>query len=205
MDRLTLDEAATSLLRGEVVVVPTDTVYGVAARLHDAAAVRRLFEVKSRPLDVALPVLVGSLEDVEGLGVEWPSRAHLLAETFWPGALTIVVPAPPEVAQLVGARNTLGIRWPRHDMLSALVRACGALTVTSANEHAHPPCTNVLEVLATKWAAPVAGVLDGGACDAPVSSVVEINPDGWRLRRLGALSRTELEEVLGPELPTRDQ
>lgn len=205
MKRLSADETVAALRRGEVVAVPTDTVYGVAARFEDPVAVARLFVVKSRPSHVALPVLVGSVSDVTSLGVNFPAAANLLAERFWPGALTIVVDATPEVASRVGAQHSLGLRAPRHAGLAAIIAQCGPLAVTSANEHGRSPCVSARDVIAATWAAPVAGVLDGGRCDGAVSSVVVLSSDGWRLRRLGAVTSAELEAVLGPESPTRDR
>ncbi len=189
----------------QVVVVPTDTVYGVAARLVDAGAVQQLFAVKRRPPHVALPVLVSSLQQVAQLGVEWPDDAQRLADRFWPGALTIVVGAPLALAARVGSQASLGLRSPRHQGLSSIIAQCGPLAVTSANEHGRPPCVSAEDVLSTTWASPVAGVLDAGVCDGVVSSVVELTPDGWRLRRQGAVSRGELEAVLGPESGVDDQ
>lgn len=205
MRRLSHEETVAALTRGEVVAVPTDTVYGVAARLSDAAAVARLFEVKSRPRDVALPVLLGSPSDVTSLEVEWSERAQALADRFWPGALTIVVGAEPNTAALVGATSTLGLRVPRQSQLAAIITECGPLAVTSANEHGAAPCTSAGDVLATHWAARVAGVFDGGTCDGAVSSVVELNSRGWRLRRLGAVSVGEIASVIGPETSGDDQ
>jgi L-threonylcarbamoyladenylate synthase len=131
--------------------------------------------------------------------------ARLLAERFWPGALTIVVDATPEVASRVGAQHSLGLRAPRHVALAAIIAQCGPLAVTSANEHGRSPCVSASDVIATAWAAPVAGVLDGGRCDGAVSSVVVLSSNGWRLRRLGAVTSAQLESVLGPESPTHDR
>jgi tRNA threonylcarbamoyl adenosine modification protein (Sua5/YciO/YrdC/YwlC family) len=203
--RLSHDEVVAALWRGEVVAVPTDTVYGVAARLLDATAVARLFEVKSRPRDVALPVLIESVRAVSSLDVEWSEKAQTLAERFWPGALTIVVGAGPATAALVGANASLGLRVPRHEDLAAIIAECGPLAVTSANEHGQAPCTSADDVQTVQWPAPVAGVFDGGRCDGAVSSVVELTSQGWHLRRSGALSASEIEKVIGPETSTDDQ
>jgi L-threonylcarbamoyladenylate synthase len=203
--RLSHDEAVAALWRGEVVAVPTDTVYGVAARLLDATAVKRLFEVKSRPREVVLPVLIESAHAVAALDVEWSQRAQALAQRFWPGALTIVVGAGPATAELVGATSTLGLRVPRHEELAAIIAECGPLAVTSANEHGKAPCTSADDVRAVQWAAPVAGVCDGGRCDGAVSSVVELTSQGWHLRRSGAVSAREIETVIGPESDTDGQ
>ena len=204
MRRLDVEEAVRALRDAQVVVVPTDTVYGVAARLADADAVARLFAVKGRPHHVALPVLVGSLAQVADLGVDWSDDAQRLADRFWPGALTIVVDAPPQVAARVGARSTLGLRHARHPQLSSIITQCGPLAVTSANEHGHPPCVSAEDVDGTTWGAPVAGVLDAGVCDGTVSTVVELASDGWHLRREGAVRREDVEALLGPESASGD-
>jgi L-threonylcarbamoyladenylate synthase len=205
MQTLSFDETLRALLDGDVVAVPTDTVYGVAARLENPAAVQRLFAVKSRPTDVALPVLIGSARDALLLTPWWGDDAQRLADRYWPGALTIIVEAPLPLAQLIGALDTVGLRSPRHEQLAALIGHCGPLVVTSANQHGQAPCVSADDVRATQWAAPVAGVLDAGVCDAPVSTVVQIAPDGWRLRRVGALSSADIGAVLGPETSSRDQ
>ena len=205
MRRLDHEQAVAALMNGEVVVVPTDTVYGVAARVADAAAVERLFAVKSRPHHVALPVMVSSMEQVAHLGVRWTEDAQRLADRFWPGALTIVVDAPAQLAQRVGAHSSVGLRSPGHDELASIIAQCGPLAVTSANEHGRPPCVSAQAALDTPWASPVAGVLDAGVCDGVVSSVVQLRPEGWILRRQGAVSRGDLEAVLGPESVVDDQ
>ena len=205
MKLLSFDEAVTSLWRGDVVAVPTDTVYGVAARLFDPSAVTRLFEVKSRPRNVALPVLLASAIDVQSLEVEWSTKAQALADNFWPGALTIVVKAPASSAALVGASATLGLRVPRHEALANVIVACGPLAVTSANEHGGVPSTSAEDVRAVEWGAPVGGVMDGGVCNGAVSSVVELTSRGWRLVRSGALSARDIAKVIGPESSVDDQ
>ena len=204
MRRLDVEEAVRALHDAQVVVVPTDTVYGVAARLADADAVARLFAVKRRPQHVALPVLVGSLAQIADLGVDWSDDAQRLADRFWPGALTIVVAAPPAVAARVGARSTLGVRHARQPQLSSIIAQCGPLAVTSANEHGQRPCVSVEDVEGTTWGAPVAGVLDAGVCDGEVSTVVELTSDGWQLRREGGVRREDVEAVLGPEAAADD-
>jgi tRNA A37 threonylcarbamoyladenosine synthetase subunit TsaC/SUA5/YrdC len=104
----------------------------------------------------------------------------------------------------VGATSSIGLRAPDHAQLAALIKQCGPLAVTSANQHGQAPCVSVTDVLTTTWGAPLAGVLDGGVCDGAVSSVVEVSADGWWLRRRGALALSELEAVLGPESPPRE-
>jgi L-threonylcarbamoyladenylate synthase len=121
------------LASGGVVAVPTDTVYGVAAPLT-LAGVRALFELKGRPEHLALPVLVAGIDQAKTLVSRWPRSAATLAGLFWPGPLTLVVPARSEVGELVGGSgDSVGIRWPAHPVLETLCRALGPLAVTSAN------------------------------------------------------------------------
>ena len=120
--RLSYREAADLLASGEVVALPTDTVYGVAASVAHPAAVARLFALKDRPDTVALPVLAASLEQVTAAGITMTPELARLAEAFWPGALTIVVAAPHELAQRLGASEpTVGVRVPNDPALRELL------------------------------------------------------------------------------------
>lgn len=196
--RLSLDEAIDALERGRVVALPTDTVYGVAASIHDRTAVAGLFSLKRRPSDVALPVMIESVAALDMLGVVFDERATRLANVFWPGALTIVVPAPASLARLVGANNdAVGFRVPDDESLRALLSIVGPLAVTSANEHGEAPCESADQVLATfaergGWA----GVYDAGERHGVVSTVVELGADQWRVRRTGAISLARIAAVL---------
>lgn len=192
------DEAVRLLKSGRVVALPTDTVYGVAAALTHPKAVSDLFALKRRPNDVALPVLVDSLADIEGMGVAWPESAHRLSRAFWPGALTIVVAVDQALAELVGStEKTVGFRVPNHELLRDVLVQCGPLAVTSANEHGEPPCNSADEVMsAFADYAELEGVLDGDICAGTVSTVVEIYETGWRVLRQGSLSADEIKRVL---------
>jgi len=107
------DEAVRLLNAGGVVAVPTDTVYGLAASLEHDDAIAHIFSMKHRPSAVALPVLVGATSSIEGLGVTWLPIARTLSDAFWPGALTIVVDVPRELARRVGSgEDTVGFRLP---------------------------------------------------------------------------------------------
>lgn len=194
--RLDLDGAANALANGGVVAIPTDTVYGLAARWDLALAVANIFSLKRRPANVALPVLVASLVQIEELGVVWPNAARRLSDVYWPGPLTIAVPTPPDLAQRVGSLTSIGWRQPAHPVTLALLERSGPLAVTSANEHQHEPAHSVEEVLELFAGTTLAGVLDAGPCSGVVSSVVEIIDDRWLLRREGAVSREEVAHVL---------
>jgi L-threonylcarbamoyladenylate synthase len=193
-----LAAAAALLAAGGVLALPTDTVYGVGARVDRPEAVARLFRVKRRPSTVALPVLVASLEQLAQLQVTWTAKAVALADAFWPGPLTIVVPAPHPLAALVGATtDTVGVRQPADLVLRELLALSGPLAVTSANEHGSPPCHDADEVLAALGGAGgLDAVLDGGRRDGVVSSVVALEGDDWRVLREGAVSASELAAAL---------
>ncbi len=193
-----LDEVVRVLGSGGVVAVPTDTVYGVAAPLGDAAAVARLFTLKNRPVTVALPVLVRDVASAAALGVEITLGARALADAFWPGPLTLVLAAPMELARRVGSESaTLGVRVAADDVLSALLESTGPLAVTSANAHGEPPCHDADEVLAAfSGAGELDAVLDAGPRTGEVSTVVEISGTRWRVLRAGAVSSAAIEQVM---------
>ncbi len=198
MTRLDRDQAVASLRRGDVVALPSDTVYGVGASLAHPAAVARLFTLKGRPTTVALPVIVAGAADVAALGVNWTDRAVRLADAFWPGALTIVVDAPRDLARVVGSQGGVGLRLPDDDVLVDVVRRVGPIALTSANRHGEPPCTSADAVLESfAESRDLAGVLDAGVRHAVVSSVVDVTEPTWRLVRAGAVSVDELVAVLG--------
>ena len=192
------DAAVALLAAGKVVAVPTDTVYGVGASLAHPAAVEALFALKRRPGSVALPILVASIEQIEALGASWPERARQLASSFWPGALTIVVPGPPGLASVVGGSSqTAGFRIPNDAQLRGVLARSGALAVTSANEHGGPPCQSAAQVRsAFAGHDGLAGVVDGGTRNGRVSTVVEISGSTWRILREGAVATPEIAAVL---------
>ncbi len=191
------EEAVSRLRQGLVVAVPTDTVYGLAASLDHPDAIAALFRLKRRPTSAALPVLVSSRDAIEALGVAWPTNAHQLSDAFWPGALTIVVPAHTELASSVGGAGSIGFRIPDDELLLGVLDQCGALAVSSANEHGEPPCHNAQEVLGVLGSNELlSGVLDGGERRGEVSTVVEIVGDSRRILRSGPISGEEIERLL---------
>jgi L-threonylcarbamoyladenylate synthase len=196
--RLDRTEALRALASGEVVALPTDTVYGVAASLAHPTAISALFSLKRRPDTVALPVLVEGLDALASLQITLEDRARQLAQRFWPGPLTIIVAAPHELAQLVRSpRDAVGIRVPNDAALLALLHDSGPLAVTSANEHGAVPCTSAADVLATfEGRSELFGVLDDGPREGTVSSVVDLSGPELVLVRAGAFSEEELLNAL---------
>jgi len=192
------DEAVRLLIAGEVVAVPTDTVYGLGASLEHADAVAEIFLMKHRPSAVALPVLVDALSSIERLGVTWPPIARALSDAFWPGALTIVVDAVPELARRVGGESdTVGFRLPDDALLREVLTEAGPLVVSSANQHASSPChtvEQVLEVFGESEA--LKAVLDGGERAGEVSTVIQVQGDAWRILREGAITADQIARAL---------
>lgn len=144
-----ISQAIAATRRGELIVFPTDTVYGIAAAPNDAGATARLFEVKRRPRDLTLPILVGSLDDARAVG-ELDDRAERLTAALWPGPLTLVVPRTARSApwKLGGDDASVGVRIPAHPLARAVL-AAGPLATTSANRSGEPPATTCDDLQAT--------------------------------------------------------
>ena len=185
--------AADLLRNGHLVAFPTDTVYGIGCRAGDADALSRLFVAKRRSPEKAVPWLVRSFEEMARLGFRADERAARLAERFWPGALTIVLPA------LEGGA-TQAFRVPNHPVTLALLAAAGPLAVTSANRSGEPETLDADDVaIAFADSDEPTATLDGGRVPGGVaSSVVDLTGQPARLVREGALPRAEIERVIGP-------
>lgn len=188
--------AVRALGEGRLVVLPTDTVYGVAARADIPGATARLFEAKRRPRELTLPVLAADAGQAWAVAVP-DDRARLLAARFWPGPLTLVLPRT-EVAEgweLGEARNTVGVRVPAHVVAQALLRVTGPLPVTSANlsgDPTPPDCSGVRAALGEA----VAVYLCAGSAGGAASTVLDLTGPSPRLLREGAISEPVLLAVL---------
>jgi L-threonylcarbamoyladenylate synthase len=193
MNMVNWAEASEALRRGEVMGLPTDTVYGLAAALSHPSAVRNLFDVKRRPSTTALPVMVADIDMAHELATEWNETAECLSH-LWPGALTLIVPTEPDLAAVIGGDAAVGLRIPDDNELRSLLRQTGPLAVTSANSHGQPPCTSVQELLASELTG-VGGVVDGGTRGGAVSTVVDTR-DPWRIVREGALTGEVIRATL---------
>jgi L-threonylcarbamoyladenylate synthase len=183
-------EAIRLLRAGGIVAIPTDTVYGLGVDLAVSGGIERLFDAKRRPADRAVMLLLASAMQAIELA-EWPPAAVALAETFWPGGLTLVVPQresvhlPPE---LTGGRPTIGLRVPDHASPRTLAAALGPLPVTSANVSGLPPAGTAGEIRAQLGEA-IDLILDGGPSrGGPASTVVDCSRDVARILRLGAIA-----------------
>lgn len=193
-DPQALARALEALERGELVALPTDTVYGVAARLDRPEGVRRLYTAKGRPEDRPIPVLVSRAELLADLTADPPAGAAAFAARFWPGPLTIALPRSPRVPDLVTAgRDTVGLRMPDHPVALTLIAACGgALAVTSANRSGEPSLDDPAAVAAALDGR-LALVLDGGRAPGGLAStVIELTAAGPRVLREGPLDAATL-------------
>ncbi len=191
-DPVDVGKAADLLAAGMVVAIPTDTVYGLAVDPSQPGAVDRVFALKKRPGDVALPVLVTGWGQVEMVAGTLEGAAQGFADQYWPGPLTLVVPRRGRFRADLGgelaASWTVGLRWPDHPVVQALCTAIGPLAVTSANRHAEPPATSAEDVIvAFTGDDRLSAVLDGGVCDGAPSTVVECRGPVSRCLREGAI------------------
>jgi tRNA threonylcarbamoyl adenosine modification protein (Sua5/YciO/YrdC/YwlC family) len=192
-------EAAAALRDGLVVLLPTDTVYGLAVDPTRPGATDRLYRLKRRPTDVPLPVLAADADQAFGLADGVPASAHRLAERFWPGGLTLVLARRPGLGLDLGGPDdaTIGVRVPDDEIVRRLAREVGPLATTSANRHGLPTPATADEVLAQlgDGAHEVAVVLDGGARSGPASTVV-----AWRGGRVVVLrpGAVAIDPATGP-------
>ncbi len=193
---LVLERAASALIAGQVVAIPTDTVYGLAVHPERPRGTEALFALKGRPLSLGLPVLVSGTEQAEGLvSGGLPEMARRVVERFWPGAVMLVVRRRAGIDWLLGGdATTIGIRCPDDPVARALCERVGPLAATSANVHGEAPFTTAEEIRA-RFGDEVALVIDGGRLAGRPSTVVDMTGEQLRCLREGTVSLAELEAV----------
>ncbi len=197
-----MQRALEWIQRGEVIALPTDTVYGIAADGFDAGAVEKLFIAKDRPSSKAIMLLIGDYADLERAAAYVSPYAQRLAQRFWPGGLTLVVNARAELPpNLCAETNTIGVRLPDAPLVRELVRAFGRpLAATSANRSGGANPRTAQDVL-NDLGGRIALVLDGGATPGNVpSTVLDCTVEPPRVLRAGAISLETLQEFLGEPL-----
>ncbi len=189
--------AVDALRRGDLVVLPTDTVYGLAADAFSPAAVDSLLSAKERGRDMPVGVLVGSWRGLDGLVLSVPSYVRELVEAFWPGGLSLVVQQAPSLSWDLGdSRGTVMVRMPLHPVVLEILAETGPLAVSSANVSGHPPATSAEEAQGQLGDA-VDVYLESGTCGDPVAStIVDVTTPIPRVFRLGAISLEELRAVV---------
>ena len=196
-DLTVVEEAVDVLRRGGVVAYPTDTLYGLAVDPASDAAVRGLFALKGRDAAAAIALIAADQAQAEHAG-RFGATERRLAAAFWPGPLTIVVPARPAIArELLGVGTTIAVRVPAHPVATALAAELGfCITSTSANRSGHVPATTA-EQVAIDLGGAIDLVLDGGPSPGgPPSTIVELTPHGPRLIRAGAVPWERVLESL---------
>ncbi|MGH2733444.1 MAG: L-threonylcarbamoyladenylate synthase [Actinomycetota bacterium] len=195
-DPRALRQAAAAVHRGELIVFPTDTVYGIGAGIDHAAGLAALFRAKARPKRLALPILVPTVEQATSVG-RLEDSSLWLARAFWPGPLTIVVTrAEGLVADLGGDGETVGLRMPDHPAALALLAETGPLATSSANRSGEPTPRTV-EAVAALFGPAVALCLDGGPSTEELgSTVVRVEGASIEILRRGALGEDRIRAAL---------
>jgi len=192
-----LQEAQAALRRGQLVVLPTDTVYGVAAEAFDPVAVDHLLAAKGRGRNMPPPVLVGTVRAAIALVQDLGEMGKDLIEEFWPGGLTLIFKSSPTLVWDLGeTKGTVAVRMPLHAVALSLLKKTGPLAVSSANTSGQPPATTADEAVA-QLGDSVAVYLDGGSCPGDVpSTIVDLTGSVPRLLRAGVISPDRLREVI---------
>lgn len=190
--------AAVMLRKGGLVALPTETVYGLAADAESSGGVWTLFEVKQRPREKAISLLVTDMEMVERYCQNIPAAAYALAEKYWPGPLTMILEDKKTVCALVNDDGpTLGVRCPDHPLTLAVIRETGnALAAPSANRSGQPSPTTAQQVL-DELDAHIEGILDGGPCALGVeSTIVDLTGEAPAILREGGIPAQEILDFL---------
>lgn len=191
-DPLALPSALEVLKSGGLVAFPTDTVYGVGALAFDRMAVESIYTAKDRPVEKAIPILIGDVDDLAKVAISIPEIALKLAAHFWPGPLTLVIPKNPELSDIVSAGPTVGVRMPDHLFARNLLRTAGPMAVTSANLSGQPSPTTAGDVF-SQLGKRIALIIDGGITPGGVpSTVVDCTNGEPQIIRSGPIPKREI-------------
>src|SRR5262245_51949964 len=197
MSEVDARQIARWLADGSVVVVPTETVYGLAVKPGDAASADRVFALKGRPPEMNLPVVIGHVEQLAPLAVDFNDTARELAEAFWPGPLTIVMgfrADRPRPAWLSG-RDEIAIRFPAFALLRDVANAAGPILLTSANGHGLGPKPVARDAVDSLHGAPDF-VVDGGTLTSTPSTIINTRRTPARVERMGAVTAADLRAFI---------
>jgi L-threonylcarbamoyladenylate synthase len=196
--RVSLTEAIALLKRGDVVAIPTETVYGLAADASSDSALQKIYATKQRPANNPLIVHIAGIHQVTDYADAFPPLASKLAQAFWPGPFTLVLKSKPQVSPIVRANApTVALRVPSHPLTLQLLNESGlALAAPSANRYTQLSPTTAAHVEASLGAD--IPVLDGGACQVGIeSTIVSVHGDEWQLLRHGMVSAAQIEAIAG--------
>lgn len=191
-----ISTAKSILLSGGVIAIPTDTVYGIACLVDNSKSIKRLYSIKERDLLKAIPVLIGALNQIPNITIDFPESADILSRHFWPGALTLIINKHPKLPQELTTYPTVGIRMPNQDWLRQLMDKCGPLAATSANMSGNPSLATareVMEVLGGK----IDLLIDGGTCEGGIpSTVVDCTRSPIIILRDGGIANNTIYDTL---------
>ena len=191
-----LTEAGNVLSNNGVIAIPTDTVYGIACLAYNSKAIDRIFSIKGRDSTKALPILIGSFEQLEQIAQPINKNAEKLATTFWPGALTLVILRKHTLPENLSPYPTVGVRMPNHLWLIELIKKVGPLAATSANLSGHPEALNAHEV-AEALNGNIDLILDGGQSDISLpSTVVDCSGPEINILREGPIKSETIFTIL---------
>lgn len=191
-----IDAILEALQDGGVVVVPTDTIYGLMCLPAFPSAARTIYAMKQRPADVRLPIIVADADQARhDLPLRWTAEAAALARAFWPGALTIACGTEGPLPDWLAGRDEVGVRAPAHALIQSLARRAGPLLMTSANRHGAPTPGSVHDVLGD-LATPPALAVNGGRLTGASSTLVNTNLPAALIERDGAIAASAIEAVL---------
>ncbi|MBN2065378.1 MAG: threonylcarbamoyl-AMP synthase [Candidatus Thermoplasmatota archaeon] len=193
-----ISEAIVAIQQGRVIIYPTDTLYGLGADIFNHNAVRTVFAIKHRPLDMPLSVAVSSVDDISTIACI-PEYAQSLLTTFLPGSLTIILPKRGHIPEsITGKETTIAIRVPNHPLAQHLLSSCGPLTATSANIHGqHTPST--IMGLKKQFGDAIAQYVDGGTLRGQPSTIVDLTTTQPKILREGTISTQAILEVISDE------
>jgi L-threonylcarbamoyladenylate synthase len=187
-DEAAIAEAAAILKAGYLVAFPTDTVYGLGAKITDRKAIDRLYRAKSRPYDKGIPILIADVDYLPTLAQDIPGEAHQLIKEHWPGPLTIILRGLDNLPTNLSPDNTLALRMPDNEIARRFIRAAGgAVAATSANQSGESPALNAAEVIEA-LGPDVEAVLDGGQAQIGLAStIVDLTSDSLKIIRQGPI------------------
>lgn len=200
-DPAAISYAAEFIRRGELVAIPTDTFYGIAADPFNLAAVDQIYRVKGRPETRALPILVNSIAQAVSLSLDVPYTFHKLAAKFWPGPLTLLVEASTGIPLKITANTgNVALRWPKSPIVDALISMVkGPITGTSGNISGQPACSNAVELL-EQLGDRLPLIIDAGETPGNLAStIVKLEGDDWTVMRLGVISEEAIRAAIADD------
>ncbi len=208
MKRLTVDEAVKALKNGELVIVPTETVYGLAADGLNEQAIKNLYEVKGRPAGKPIMMQVSDLQMVRKIVKTIPSAAEKIIDKFWPGPVSLVLSKKASVSSILSAGgSTIGVRMPNHQLTLEIIRKVGQpLAVPSANISGQKSPRNAEQAAESLKGLPIAGIVDGGDCQFGIeSTIVDCTGDEPKILRKGAIGEDQIMAILKMPVSQADQ